>query len=157
MTPKIEPEFTKNALIIASKRYLKVDKKGKVIETPSEMFERISKFMLKAETDLSDKKKGYKVPSAEKLAKISSDFFEIQASLEFLSGMPLLDRGNEDLVAACYVMPIHDSLESIYGTLAQTVILHRRGAGIGYDFSEVDQMVRLLNQLAEKPADPFLL
>jgi ribonucleoside-diphosphate reductase alpha chain len=137
MNSKIVPNFSKNALIIASKRYLKVDKKGEPVETPQQMFERISKFMIKAETDLSDKKKGYKVPDDKKLAKIQSDFYEIQANLEFLSGMPLLDRGKEDVVAACYVMPIKDSLESIYGTLAQTVILHRRGAGVGYDFSEV--------------------
>lgn len=137
MSSKSIPQFSKNALIIASKRYLKVDKKGEPMETPQQMFERISKFMIKAELDLSDKKKGYKVPDEKKLSRIKSDFYEIQANLEFLSGMPLLDRGKEDVVAACYVMPIHDSLESIYGTLAQTVILHRRGAGVGYDFSEV--------------------
>ncbi len=137
MKNKTVPQFSDNAILIAKKRYLKVDKKNKTEETPAQMFERISNFMLTAELDTSDKKKGYKVPDKSKLEEIRNNFYEIQANLEFLSGMPLLDRGNEDIVAACYVMPIHDNLESIYGTLAKTVILHRRGAGIGYDFSEV--------------------
>ena len=101
------------------------------------MFMRVAKFIAGAENDLSDKKKGYKKPSPAKLEQIENEFFEVQANLEFLSGMSLLDRGKKDLVAACYVMPIRDSIESIYTTLANTVVLHRRGAGIGYDFSEI--------------------
>lgn len=134
---ELQPTLTKNALTIAQKRYLKIDEHGKPIETPGEMFKRIAKFVAKGELDPKDKKKNYQKPDSRELAKLEEQFYEIQANLEFLAGMPLLDRGKEDLVAACYVMPIHDSIESIYGTLANTVILHRRGAGIGYDFSEI--------------------
>lgn len=133
----LDIQLSKNAKIIADKRYLKVDKNGHPIETVSEMFMRVSKFIAKGESDLSDKKEGYKPIDKSQLSKLVNDFYEIQSNLEFLSGMVMLDRGKEDLVAACYVMPIHDNLESIYGTLAQTVTLHRRGAGIGYDFSEI--------------------
>lgn len=131
------PELTENAKQIAEKRYLQVDEAGNPTETAAEMFARISKFIASAENDLSDKKKGYTKLTQQELEELEDQFFEIQANLEFLSGMSLLDRGKEDLVAACYVMPIHDSVESIYGTLANTVVLHRRGAGIGYDFSEI--------------------
>jgi len=137
MTKKLIPQLTENALFIVERRYLKLDKNGKPAETPSEMFERVSKFISKAETNLTDKKDKYKKPSAKEIENLVSDFYEIQANMEFLSGMSLLDRGKEDLVAACYVMPIEDSLESIYTTLANTVVLHRRGAGIGYDFSKI--------------------
>lgn len=148
-------ELSKNALIIASKRYLKVDKKGDVIETPSDMFKRISKFMAKAESDMSDKKKNYKLPDDKRIERITSDFYDIQANLEFLSGMPLLDRGAEDLVAACYVMPIEDSLESIYGTLSKTVTLHRRGAGIGYDFSKVRPEGTIVTSTGREASGPI--
>lgn len=131
------PELTENAMLIAQKRYFKLNKKGEPEETPQELFKRISKFIAKGDSDLSDKKKGYVAPTKKELEEIEDKFYEVQANLEFLSGMSLLDRGKEDLVAACYVMPIHDSVESIYGTLANTVVLHRRGAGIGYDFSEI--------------------
>jgi len=133
----IEPKLTENAKFIASKRYLKIDDDGNPLETPRELFARIAKFIAKAENELSDKKKNYKKLTKNEIEKVEDAFFEIQANLEFLSGMSLLDRGKEDLVAACYVMPIHDSVESIYGTLANTTTLHRRGAGIGYDWSEV--------------------
>lgn len=134
---RIEPELSKNARFIVEKRYLATDKDGNPKETPKQMFKRVSKFIASAENDTSDKKKGYKQPTKEELETIEDKFFEMQARLEFLSGMSLLDRGHEELVAACYVMPIHDSVESIYGTLANTTTLHRRGAGIGYDWSEV--------------------
>lgn len=135
MVNKTQPVLSDNAKFIVEKRYLKLDKSGSPSENPSQMFERVSKFIAKAEGDTSDKKKGYKAATSKQVEQIVSDFYEIQANLEFLSGMSLLDRGKEDLVAACYVMPIDDNLESIYTTLANTVVLHRRGAGIGYDFS----------------------
>lgn len=133
----ITPSLTDNAKLIAEKRYLKLEKDGSVKETPQQMFERVSKFIASGDIDPSDKKKDYKKPSQKEIEELEDSFFEIQASLEFLSGMSLLDRGKEDLVAACYVLPIHDNIESIYGTLANAVVLHRRGAGIGYDFSEI--------------------
>ncbi|MBN1331957.1 adenosylcobalamin-dependent ribonucleoside-diphosphate reductase [Candidatus Dojkabacteria bacterium] len=133
----LKPNLSQNARFIAAKRYLKVDESGNPKESISDLFKRVSEFIASGEKDLSDKKKGYKAPNKNELEKIEDDFYEIQANLEFLSGMSLLDRGREELVAACYVMPIHDSVESIYTTLANTTTLHRRGAGIGYDWSEV--------------------
>src|SRR3990167_1313403 len=134
---KLLPTLSENALVIAEKRYLKIDDQGKPVETPEQMFTRIAKFIATGELDKSDKKSAYLPPKKTQLDSLIEKFYEIQVNLEFLAGMPLLDRGKEDLVAACYVMPIHDSIESIYGTLANTVVLHRRGAGIGYDFSEI--------------------
>lgn len=132
-----EKLISENARTIAAKRYLRLDPEGKPIESIREMFQRISEYVAKAETDLSDKNSTYKKPGHEELDSIVKDFYDIQSNFEFLSGISLLDRGKNDLVAACYVMPIHDSIESIYGTLAETVVLHRRGAGVGYDFSEI--------------------
>jgi len=133
----INPSLSENAKFIVEKRYLKVDSQGRPLETPKELFVRVAKFIAQAENDPTDKKKDYKKKTEEQIKAIEDAFFEIQANMEFLSGMSLLDRGKEELVAACYVMPIHDSVESIYGTLANTTTLHRRGAGIGYDWSEV--------------------
>lgn len=151
----IEPQLSSNAKLIVEKRYLKIDKHGKPVENPKEMFIRIAKFIAGGDNDLTDKKKGYKKPTAKELHQTEDKFFEIQASMEFLSGMSLLDRGNEDLVAACYVMPIHDSLESIYSTLANTVVLHRRGAGIGYDFSEIRPEKSLVNSTGKEASGPI--
>jgi ribonucleoside-diphosphate reductase alpha chain len=150
-----KPKLSDNAMFIASKRYLMVDENDNPKESPSEMFARISKFIASAERDLSDKKEGYQVPSDKQIEELEDQFYEIQANLEFLSGMSLLDRGKEDLVAACYVMPIHDNLESIYGTLANTVVLHRRGAGIGYDFSEIRPDGEVVNSTGREASGPI--
>ncbi|MBN1916136.1 adenosylcobalamin-dependent ribonucleoside-diphosphate reductase [Candidatus Dojkabacteria bacterium] len=151
----IKPELTPNALFIAEKRYFKLGKDGKPEENPSQMFRRVSKFIASAENKLNDKKKGYKKPAAKRLKEIEDSFYEIQSNLEFLQGMTLLDRGKEDLVAACYVMPIKDSLESIYGTLANTVTLHRRGAGVGYDFSEIRPEGTIINSTGKEASGPI--
>lgn len=151
----VEIKLSNNAKLIAEKRYLKVDKDGKPIETIPEMFMRISKFIVKGETDLSDKKDGYKPKGIKELIDLTSKFYKMQMNLEFLSGMVMLDRGKEDLVAACYVMPIQDNLESIYGTLAQTVTLHRRGAGIGYDFSEIRPSGEVVHSTGKKATGPI--
>lgn len=150
-----EIKLTDNAKVIAEKRYLKLDKEGKPSETVSEMFMRISKFIATAETDASDKKDDYKAPTQTEIKQITKDFYDIQSRLEFLSGMTLLDRGKNDYVAACYVMPIHDSIESIYGTLAETVILHRRGAGVGYDFSEIRPEGTKINSTGREASGPI--
>ena len=147
--------MSENAKLIAEKRYLKIDKDGDPVETIPEMFMRISKFIIKGENDLSDKKDGYKPKNINELKDIVKKFYDIQNNLEFLSGMVMLDRGKEDLVAACYVMPIHDNLESIYGTLAQTVTLHRRGAGIGYDFSEIRPSGEVVHTTGKKATGPI--
>ncbi|MBD3280132.1 adenosylcobalamin-dependent ribonucleoside-diphosphate reductase [Candidatus Dojkabacteria bacterium] len=150
-----KPELSENAKFIASKRYLKIDEKGKPTETPQQLFKRVAKFIASGEKDLSDKKKGYKAPSKSEIEEIEDRFYEIQARLEFLSGMSLLDRGREELVAACYVMPIHDSVESIYTTLANTTTLHRRGAGIGYDWSEVRPEGERVNSTGREASGPI--
>lgn len=152
---QIEPKLSENARFIAKKRYIQLDEAGKPAETSREMFVRVSKFLASGEMDLSDKKKGYKKPSKKQLEEIEDEFFEIQAKLEFLSGMSLLDKGQEELVAACYVMPIEDSIESIYGTLANTTVLHRRGAGIGYDWSKVRPEGRRVKSTGKEASGPI--
>lgn len=147
--------LTDNANLIAEKRYLKLEADGSVKESVNEMFTRVARFIASGDLDLSDKSESYKKPSQSELEEIEDSFYEIQANLEFLSGMSLLDRGKQDLVAACYVLPIKDSIESIYGTLANAVVLHRRGAGIGYDFSEIRPEGDIVNTTGREASGPI--
>lgn len=125
-----EPKLTQNALAVMKKRgYLKKDKKGDY-ERVSSMFWRIARNIASADKNYTGSKKEIK--------ETGKQFFEVMNNLEFLSGMALRNAGRElQQLSACYVLPIEDSMDSIYTTLKNAAFLHKTGAGIGYDFSKL--------------------
>jgi ribonucleoside-diphosphate reductase alpha chain len=142
-----EKKLSERQIFIAQSRYLKHDKKGKVAETVQAMFQRISRYIASAE-------KNYKTAGKE-IKKLENDFFTMQSQFEFLSGFTLSDQGRQKLMAACYVLPLHDSLESIYETLYKSVQLHRLGAGIGYDFSEIRPEGAFIHTTGKQASGPI--
>ncbi|MFC1769325.1 adenosylcobalamin-dependent ribonucleoside-diphosphate reductase [Nanoarchaeota archaeon] len=124
-------KLTNNAKIILRERYLRKNKKGKVVETPSQLFRRVSRDIAKADSKYPKQRKNIK--------KTENKFFKIMSSLDFLPNSPtLMNAGtkNEQL-AACFVLPIEDSLNSIFTTLHKTAIIHKSGGGTGFDFSKL--------------------
>ena len=49
------PELTQNALTVLERRYLKRDKSGKILETPSEMFYRVADTIAAADKKFNKK------------------------------------------------------------------------------------------------------
>lgn len=117
-----------NAARVLHERYLLKDKERKVIETPSQMFKRVAKAIASAE-------KNKLRPLWEKR------FYEIMKNLEFLPNTPTLMNAGTKIgqLSACFVLPIHDSLDSIYNTLKLTAKIHQTAGGTGFDFSELRQ------------------
>lgn len=123
--------LTQNALHVLQKRYLISDKNGECKETPEDMFLRVAKNIASAD------KIFYKAKDSE-VKKTEEEFYNLMANLEFLSGMALRNAGRElQQLSACYVLPISDSMESIFSTLKNAAFLHKSGAGVGYDFSKL--------------------
>ena len=125
-----EIPLSHTAQVVAEKRYLCKDEDGKVNETVYDMFERVAK-------NIASGDKLYGATDAQ-VAEVAQDFLDMMVDLEFLAGMTLRNAGRElQQLSACYVLPLEDSMDSIYGTLKNAAKLHKTGAGIGYDFSKL--------------------
>lgn len=118
--------FSTQALKILERRYLLKDPEGKVIETPKGMLRRVAKNIAEA-----DKLYGEE-PSEEK-------FYNLMAELKFLPNSPtLMNAGTTtQQLGSCFVLPVEDNMEGIFGSLKHAALIHQRGSGTGFSFSRL--------------------
>ena len=124
------PNLSDNALVILERRYLLRNEQGKVIEIPDMMFDRVSKNVASAD-DLYQDGRDSKSEAKE--------FFGMMRSLEFLPNSPTLMNAGTSLqqLAACFVLPVEDSIEGIYDAVKWAAIIHQTGGGTGFSFSHL--------------------
>ena len=124
----LEPKLTVNALEVLNRRYLLKDETEKIVETPSQMFMRVAKAIAKV-----DKEYGGTPEESEKT------FYKMMARLEFIPNSPTLFNAGTELgqLSACFVLPVEDSLESIFTAVRNMALIEKSGGGVGFDFSKL--------------------
>jgi len=121
-------KLTVNAFEVLKKRYLLRNEDGDIVENPTQLIRRVAKAIASVE-----KKYGKDADKKEE------EFFNAITNLEFMPNSPtLFNAGLRDgQLAACFVLPVPDSLDGIFDAVKNTALIEQTGGGVGFDFSKL--------------------
>lgn len=137
-----------NSVIVLAKRYLQRDEKRNIVETPKQLFRRVAHTVAGVE-----KRYG---KSEKEVEELEDKFYDVMTKLEFLPNSPTLMNAGTELgqLSACFVLPIEDSIESIFDQIRNTALIHKTGGGTGFSFSQIrpkDDVVKSTGGIASGP------
>ncbi len=121
-------ELSVNAVKVLERRYLLKDDRDAVVESPSEMFRRAAGGAAKADLRYGGKKAA---------SRAGEEFYRMMRNLDFLPNSPaLMNLGTAvGQASACFVLPVEDSIESIFNAVKYMALIHQSGGGTGFSFS----------------------
>ncbi len=126
-----KPVLTENAIKVLERRYLAKDGKGKIIETPEGLFRRVARAISAPDQTFG--------ATPDEVKETEDKFYEMMANLEFMPNSPTLMNAGRPLgqLSACFVLPVDDSMESIFTAVKNTALIHKSGGGTGFAFSRL--------------------
>ncbi len=131
-TPSHRPaHLSANALTVLKRRYLAKNVAGTPVETPHQLFRRVAE-------NIADAERLYATDGGSP-HEMAEAFYRMMTRLEFLPNSPTLMNAGRDLqqLSACFVLPVEDSLESIFDAVKQQALIHQSGGGTGFSFSHL--------------------
>ena len=124
-------ELNPNAQVVIAKRYLRKGADGKPVEEPTAMFWRVAAAVAAEEA---------KYPgSPYSTGDLAAAFYGLMTSWRFLPNSPTLMNAGTDLgqLAACFVLPVGDSIDEIFDAVKHAAMIHKSGGGTGFSFSRL--------------------
>ncbi|NLL58152.1 MAG: adenosylcobalamin-dependent ribonucleoside-diphosphate reductase [Firmicutes bacterium] len=135
---------TENALKVAANRYFRRDEEGNICEDWHGMLERVA-------TDIATEEDG---TINETLAYVFQCLME--AGLFFPNSPTLMNAGTPvQQLQACFVLPIDDSMESIFETLKHSALIQKSGGGVGYFLGKIRQKGAIVRSTGGQASGPL--
>ena len=125
------PGLTDNALAVLHRRYQAKDREGNVVEEPDQMFRRVSQNLAQA-----DRRYG---ADDQEVVRTEAEFYRVMVDLDYMPNSPtLMNAGRElQMLSACFVLPVEDSMEAIFETVKEATLVQKSGGGTGFAFSRL--------------------
>lgn len=126
-----DTKLSASALKVLEKRYLRKDKNGRIIDDPEGLFRRVAKAVASVELHFGK--------SEAEATDMENKFYELMTALKFLPNSPTLMNAGRRLgqLSACFVLPIEDSMDSIFEAIKNAALIHKSGGGTGFSFSNL--------------------
>ncbi|WP_300156726.1 vitamin B12-dependent ribonucleotide reductase [Solidesulfovibrio sp.] len=126
-----EAEVNANAQVVLTKRYLQKDPDGAPVEDVRGLFWRV------ASAIAAEEAKYDKSPYAPDV--LARAFYDLMTGMRFLPNSPTLMNAGAPLgqLAACFVLPVGDSMEEIFDAVKFAALIHKSGGGTGFSFSRL--------------------
>ncbi len=125
------PNLPANAELVLQKRYYIKNEENEIIEDAKALFWRVASTI--AHEELKYNK------SSEEESELARKFYELMAQGKFLPNSPTLMNAGSRLgqLAACFVLPVGDSIEEIFDAVKHAAMIHKSGGGTGFSFTRI--------------------